>query len=401
MRDTGIVVKGLSGDPETAQIQIGHARTQLGILKNQMQFAGLAVGARHVLLPDGTHMHVQVMGGVSRVNIATPVSQPVSVVQPVIQQPVFHEPHVRARFPNPPPPPHNGRIAIGVGNVPGLAVNTPAAYNGQVISDPTNNQWFDISGQSDPTTWQGLQDGTVGGLPTYVQTSMIALVDFDGNVYLDNQPRSWTATYVANGQVGATVTDAQTLINTFGNKFGNAGVIEFQSGLVGDTLIKFEGKGNVPGGVTGSQMLGDAPVVGYVKQKATSIALMKLGGVLDIIWTGTAYQMTVNGVLVINNGAPTADYNNVDVTNGFDLVAAYSCDAATYAANPTQFYSTLSFGATPYPGLAFPSSDPWVFNQAAPMPPGTVSGSGTSTFTDAGGNTISVPCSASITLTLI
>ena len=82
MRDTGIITRGLSGDPETATTQIGLARTQLGILKNQMQFAGLTVGARTVRLPDGTAMRVSVAGGISRVEVSTP--QPVPVQQPQI-----------------------------------------------------------------------------------------------------------------------------------------------------------------------------------------------------------------------------------------------------------------------------------------------------------------------------
>lgn len=92
MRDTGVITKGLSGDTETAAAQISAARTQLGILKNQMAANGLKVGARAVRLVDGTTMHVSVAGGISRVNIYTvPATSseenPIELVVPEVPEP--------------------------------------------------------------------------------------------------------------------------------------------------------------------------------------------------------------------------------------------------------------------------------------------------------------------------
>lgn len=144
MRDTGIVVKGLSGDPEAAQLQIGIARTQLGILKNQMQFAGLTVGARTVRLPDGTVMQVQVMGGISRANITTATPVPGSVPQPSVPEAQVPVPVIpRVWVPQPPVPPSIYALAVYAGSLGADAsldqLIKPFTINGQLIDDALPN----------------------------------------------------------------------------------------------------------------------------------------------------------------------------------------------------------------------------------------------------------------------
>lgn len=96
MREIGPVRKGLSGDIETATAQLGIARTQLGILKNQMRLAGLTIGARAVRLADGTVMRVSSYNGQDFVDIETPVlvNVPVDLSQPEVQVPEFDVPVV-------------------------------------------------------------------------------------------------------------------------------------------------------------------------------------------------------------------------------------------------------------------------------------------------------------------
>lgn len=130
MRDTGVITKGLSGDTDTATAQMGIARTQLGILKNQMDPAKLQVGVRAVRLPDGTAMRVSVSAGISRVDIYSPPGStseetPIELATPEVPEPVL-----------PPRPPRY--IIQGVrgflnGSGSGLY---PFTLNGVVITAP-------------------------------------------------------------------------------------------------------------------------------------------------------------------------------------------------------------------------------------------------------------------------
>lgn len=96
MRETGPVRKGLSGDPETAAAQLGIARTQLGILKNMMQIAGIAVGTRTIRLTDGTVMRVSSYNGQDFLDIETPVlvAVPQDIPQPDVPAPTVDVPAV-------------------------------------------------------------------------------------------------------------------------------------------------------------------------------------------------------------------------------------------------------------------------------------------------------------------
>lgn len=90
MRETGPTRKDLTGDSETAAAQLSAARTQLGILKNQMRMGNLTVGARTITLPDGTVIRVTSTLGQDRVAIDTPSSSssaPPNPLQPRVPEP--------------------------------------------------------------------------------------------------------------------------------------------------------------------------------------------------------------------------------------------------------------------------------------------------------------------------
>lgn len=80
MRDTGPIRKdfGLEGDTEASAAYMGVARTQLGILKNQMQFNKLLQGSRTVQLEDGTRIQVSSRFGQDTVRVLTPAAPQVS-----------------------------------------------------------------------------------------------------------------------------------------------------------------------------------------------------------------------------------------------------------------------------------------------------------------------------------
>lgn len=96
MRDTDVLKKRLDGDPEAATAQIGLARTQLGILKNQMALGGITSGVRTVTTADGTTIRASSINGLNSVQITTPREMPAGA--PVHPRPAHAEPVL------PPPP---------------------------------------------------------------------------------------------------------------------------------------------------------------------------------------------------------------------------------------------------------------------------------------------------------
>jgi hypothetical protein len=393
MRDTGIIARGLSGDAETATTQISLARTQLGILKNQMQFAGLQVGARTVRFPDGTQMRVSVAGAISRVEIYSP--------------PVTGSQQPRIYLPNPQPvipvvvPPVVGRICIGPGALNGTIIQiVPGIFNGRTIDSGSDNSWFDISGESNPTTWQGAQFGSEDGglIPLFTTSSALALVDADGNVYLGNQPTSWETTFVTSGAVAGSVMTAPDLNQEFGPGTNGVAIITYPNVTV-DALVKVVGKGGTPGGIKGSSMKGDAPLTGYVMVRTTSHPIEHLTGPFNIISEGALFNAWVNGIQIVTDGFPT-DPGNIDVRNGYDYVVEFTSTTADYIGNPTSYNCEVTFGAIPSGGFAYDHSTPFVYSNGR-FQPGSNSGGGTSTYFDASGDSITVACTISVNMTLI
>ena len=133
MRDTGPISKviGSNGDSEASVAQVGEARKQLGILKNQMTQGNLDVGARTVNYPDGTVIRASVVGGVSKVNIYVPQPESPPEELPVVQIP---QPH----FPEPPVPPPRYVIQAIRGTIASdAAAIYPFLYNGMTINAPS------------------------------------------------------------------------------------------------------------------------------------------------------------------------------------------------------------------------------------------------------------------------
>ena len=131
MRDTGPVAKQLTGDTEAAAPYMGIARTQLGILKNQMAFAGQTTGARQIALPDGTTIRVAVNGGIPRIQIDTPATS--SEEQPLeVPQEEF-----TPEFPQPPLPPGQWRVeAVEIFLNHSSANLYPFVLGGKIIQAP-------------------------------------------------------------------------------------------------------------------------------------------------------------------------------------------------------------------------------------------------------------------------
>lgn len=82
MRDTDPVAWRFDPGVPSTQALIAVCRTQVGILKNQMSYGQLAVGARSALGPRGEQIRVTVMGGVTQVRVSAAVPRPQPVVQP-------------------------------------------------------------------------------------------------------------------------------------------------------------------------------------------------------------------------------------------------------------------------------------------------------------------------------
>jgi hypothetical protein len=143
MRDTSPIRKAFTGDPETAIAQAGIARTQLGILKNQMALGGITVGARNVLLPDGTTMRVSSVNGQHSVTVDTPTSQP---EQP--EQPTFPEPPEPPKFV---PPLASPALAVYAGAVgtPGIVDIVPTQLNGKNITEANSTPHFLVPNAGD------------------------------------------------------------------------------------------------------------------------------------------------------------------------------------------------------------------------------------------------------------
>lgn len=144
MRDTGPIAKTLTGDQDSSVGQISVARTQLGILKNQMQLGGTTQGSRSVTLPDGTHMRVTSINGIDQVHITT--AQPTAATPVVEEVPEFP-------IPQPPEPP---RIHVPQPDVGGLAFY--AGYLNQNDGDITFDEFSYI-----PLTVNGVQVNTPNG----------------------------------------------------------------------------------------------------------------------------------------------------------------------------------------------------------------------------------------------
>lgn len=87
MRDTGPTAKSITGDPDASSVQMGVARVQLGILKNQMAMGGLSVGKRTLNLPDGTTITASVAAGIPRIAIDTPQPAVSAIAEPEIAPP--------------------------------------------------------------------------------------------------------------------------------------------------------------------------------------------------------------------------------------------------------------------------------------------------------------------------
>lgn len=91
MRDLDTIFKALTGDTTAAQDLISYARTQSGILKNQMRLGGLSVGTRTSRLADGTVVHVTVAAGQTRVAIYAPPGAP-PARNPYVREPAVAAP---------------------------------------------------------------------------------------------------------------------------------------------------------------------------------------------------------------------------------------------------------------------------------------------------------------------
>lgn len=392
MRDTGPISKNIdsNGDVEAANAQTGEARKQLGILKNQMAMGGLAVGARTTRLPDGTVIRTMVAAGISKVSISAPAAESEAGHPPPAEEFV-------PQLPEPPLPPHKAILAIGVGDIGALFLPlVPARYNATVISAPNDKRWYQILSKDNPTRWEGLPYLTEP-VVLYVSASALAAVAEDGNVYMENQPEKWVMSYAKNGVVLPDAVTSAKDMETFFGAAAKSVALAIYPAVVVPTLIKLVGTKAVPGGVVGSLMKGDTPLTGYVQVQPTVKVYANLTGALNFIFTGADYNSWINGIQIISGGFPTGAAN-IDVSERFDFVVEFSTTSADYSGSPGSYNCDLLFGTTRSDFQAWGETAPFEYVNGQ-FQPGINSGSGAGTFTTASGDTLTIPCSASITMT--
>jgi hypothetical protein len=299
MRDTGIITKGLSGDADTATTQIGHARTQLGILKNQMQFAGLQVGARTVRLADGTAMRVSVAGGVSRVEIYNP--------------PVTGSPQPQIHLHNPLPVP----VPVPIPDQYGFA-----CYAGSLGTTLFDSTTLVFPFQLGENIYSALSEaphilgtGLVYGFPAGSTNSFMMLnaVDVNTGAPLSDQP-AITATY--KNTMLSVPASTQVLGSTL--PVGLVSPSSMKSSLAEFGSIKTE-----PPGVTGLLLAPAWEEVPILLSATTDQGQTVSGGVT--IEGDANYGVTTNGLIFADsssvNGVP-GDAFYTACPQGLNIVAA-------------------------------------------------------------------------------
>lgn len=409
MRDTGPVNKQLTGDTEAAGGEVSVARTQLGILKNQMQQGGLAVGARSVTMPDGTSIRVMHAAGVSRVAIDSPTSSTTPEKPPKFPVP-------KAHFPKPPQPPHNARMVFGFNGIDtsGLFPMVPVEINGDSYTDATKPKWFDMSSKNTPATFKPEIVDIGAGIYELANYSWVVVLDDTDVVRYPNQPTKWKASFPDGTPLNNPPTPANAWYELVKGGFDYAGILTVPI-LVQDTLVKYEASGGTPGGIgVGGQMDAAAPMIGFIMaKKSPTHPGENINGTEEFVYFGTALNVWINGIQTVTDAVRTYPSTGpIDVTNGCNYEIIFTCNQPTYDEN--HFYYDVKFDAWMMldgqnvmvldysyadQGYSLTKSSPCELS--GDIIEGTVSNSGVSTMRDAAGNEISFPCTITITCNLI
>jgi hypothetical protein len=396
MRDTGVITKGFSGDTDAAAVQTGVARTQLGILKNQMAFSGLQVGARTIRLADGTEMRVSVSGGVSRAEIYTPASTTPEVEQPVIETPQVEPPEIH-------PTVANTGLALFNGFLKGPAAPfynpsfQPSIYNDALLMSPDTTPR--LLARDKPVQIYDRPDTVLA--KQGAGAALIGMTDIIGGapLSLDQQPTAWTVKQLNGGSVPASVTPAAAF-KAAGDKTVPAylGVMSMPWTLE-DVVMEVSGadKGKPVGQVMCKKNIDLAGTCADWYDPSTGLHQSYINGELCTLGNtvptpeGYAFTASVNGGVYSTTGAQIVANMALAVTFGVRN------GGPAIPSAPVSMVWTQTSG-WPAGQTSGPNSAVNMTTLPTYAPSITYSGAGTFTVTDGLGNVKVIPASFALTV---
>jgi hypothetical protein len=350
MRETGPIAKSLTGGQDTSVGLISQARTQLGILKNQMRLGGLAFGKRSVTLADGTVIVATSNHGIDQVAIYTP--QPVAPIE------TTQTPEAARHFPPIAQPPFlqivlaNGMAGASAGGDDFGQLIRPLIIDGHTLTAADSLlRPLPLTYAFSPTT-----SAPTTGL---VNNRMLVAIS-DNTLTLPasiDQPATWTwssqkvATFVDTNSGGAWALGAKEL-KTIGAYTTPAamGLIRMPL-LFADTKCTITGNGT-PGAVHITKALGlsAAGVGGDPNQTINGVEIPASGNPSAggyVLTPGGAYDIQLTSSQA--TGSELAWFNVLVLTT-YNLLRL---DATSFAASDSEIsQANMRFSASGSPGLA-------------------------------------------------